>query len=506
MWYSGHDGSHIRIGYATSSDGINWTKHGIVLDLGASGEWDDYYVSCPCVIKDDDGTYKMWYSGHDGSHIRIGYAIILLPKANILANKAHMRGVIEAKLGSVDMCGSYKNLLHCDIIGKIGEYTKATLGCYKSIGDYYESFNPIDDFSATVDSTDTTKITISGDKTYAIKKNCRLFFRDSTNNKAGTLRVKTISYDSGNDQTVITTTVEHEDSMTAGASVNVSTCIASGQAGAVSEGNQVYMFKLSRKPKDSKVKVLIRKKDGSWFAYNSFEDVSVYQSTDIQSFINNTGSMDEEVQFNDYLNWLAINISKIYSTLGYSDEEDFKQNTVIEVYYTTKANPLKLDLGWHRGSVVTVFNSINFTGFGNVDGFMVEGYWIIGKKSEVTRSASSGAGYHYSEWTPIKEFYSWDRVYYPGYQVIKADFPTQVDGKEFGLAVLPVLLKKSGKLYLNLHYNEVLYDYETNMKGWEGALLVADYETTSVDANGNTFIAGQKTLELPYFVWNEDED
>ncbi|MBC8232168.1 T9SS type A sorting domain-containing protein [bacterium] len=76
MWYSGYDGSNWHIGYATSPDGITWTKHedNPVLDLGEPGEWDDNNVCCPSVLY-EDGTYKMWYSGYDGSKERIGYAV-----------------------------------------------------------------------------------------------------------------------------------------------------------------------------------------------------------------------------------------------------------------------------------------------------------------------------------------------------------------------------------------------------------------------------------------------
>lgn len=75
MWYAGHDGSTWKIGYATSSDGISWSKSGSnpVLSLGAGGTWDDVHVGYPFVIK-DGGTYKMWYTGNDGTNYRIGYA------------------------------------------------------------------------------------------------------------------------------------------------------------------------------------------------------------------------------------------------------------------------------------------------------------------------------------------------------------------------------------------------------------------------------------------------
>jgi PKD repeat protein len=77
MWYSGHDSitQQWKIGYATSSDGISWTKYisNPVLDLGPGGSWDDGYVWSPAVIK-DGATFKMWYNGNDGSAYRIGYA------------------------------------------------------------------------------------------------------------------------------------------------------------------------------------------------------------------------------------------------------------------------------------------------------------------------------------------------------------------------------------------------------------------------------------------------
>ncbi len=75
MWYSGATDfySH-RIGYATSDDGISWTKHGDnPLELQHDGSWDDAQVWFPFVVKDGD-TYHMWYSGSDGSVGRIGYA------------------------------------------------------------------------------------------------------------------------------------------------------------------------------------------------------------------------------------------------------------------------------------------------------------------------------------------------------------------------------------------------------------------------------------------------
>ena len=75
MWYTGSDTSKYRIGYAESLDGINWTKSlsNPVLDVGSSGEWDSNHILFPSIIE-DGYQLKMWYSGWDGSTQRIGYA------------------------------------------------------------------------------------------------------------------------------------------------------------------------------------------------------------------------------------------------------------------------------------------------------------------------------------------------------------------------------------------------------------------------------------------------
>ncbi|MFC1504548.1 LamG-like jellyroll fold domain-containing protein, partial [Spirochaetota bacterium] len=76
MWYTGVSGVTRRIGYAESSNGITWTKYpnNPVIDLGSGGTWNDSHVSEPSVIY-DNGLYKMWFAGDDGSYTRIGYAV-----------------------------------------------------------------------------------------------------------------------------------------------------------------------------------------------------------------------------------------------------------------------------------------------------------------------------------------------------------------------------------------------------------------------------------------------
>ncbi len=60
MWYSGLDGYRNRMLYATSDDGIHWAKHGVMIDvLTPPYYWDS--VSVASVLK-IGSTYHMWFS------------------------------------------------------------------------------------------------------------------------------------------------------------------------------------------------------------------------------------------------------------------------------------------------------------------------------------------------------------------------------------------------------------------------------------------------------------
>jgi hypothetical protein len=78
MWYNGGDFAQWRVGYATSSDGLAWTRHeeNPVLDVGSGGSWDDQFVSFASVLYDSSTvSYKMWYfGGTSGIAGKIGYA------------------------------------------------------------------------------------------------------------------------------------------------------------------------------------------------------------------------------------------------------------------------------------------------------------------------------------------------------------------------------------------------------------------------------------------------
>jgi hypothetical protein len=79
MWYSGAaPGGSWQTGYATSVDGLAWDIYAgnPVLTPGAPGSWDEQEADGPTVIKDDDDTFKMWYHGcnADWTDCSIGYA------------------------------------------------------------------------------------------------------------------------------------------------------------------------------------------------------------------------------------------------------------------------------------------------------------------------------------------------------------------------------------------------------------------------------------------------
>jgi hypothetical protein len=75
MWYTGMDDMYdSRIGYAISNDGVTWSKYeDPVLDLGPNGSFDDHRVGEPYVIRNGDN-YQMWYHSSDDLYHRVGYA------------------------------------------------------------------------------------------------------------------------------------------------------------------------------------------------------------------------------------------------------------------------------------------------------------------------------------------------------------------------------------------------------------------------------------------------
>ena len=74
LYYTGHNGPAWRIGLAASDDGIHFTKLGVVIPLGGAGEFDDVraYGAAPLLL---DGRVLLYYTGYDGADHRVGLAV-----------------------------------------------------------------------------------------------------------------------------------------------------------------------------------------------------------------------------------------------------------------------------------------------------------------------------------------------------------------------------------------------------------------------------------------------
>ena len=76
LWYTGQAHDHSWIGYATSQDGINWTRRSDRPVLSPEQPWERVAVMCPHVIWDEEArAFRMWYSGGEQNEPNaIGYA------------------------------------------------------------------------------------------------------------------------------------------------------------------------------------------------------------------------------------------------------------------------------------------------------------------------------------------------------------------------------------------------------------------------------------------------
>jgi hypothetical protein len=76
MWYTGQARGKSWIGYATSPDGKTWTRQSDKPVLAPEKPWEKVAVMCPHVIFDDkEKVYRMWYSGGEQYEPNaIGYA------------------------------------------------------------------------------------------------------------------------------------------------------------------------------------------------------------------------------------------------------------------------------------------------------------------------------------------------------------------------------------------------------------------------------------------------
>jgi predicted GH43/DUF377 family glycosyl hydrolase len=76
MWYTGQAKGKSAVGYATSSDGKTWKRRSATPVLAPEQAWEKVAVMCPHVLYDDKALlYRMWYSGGEQYEPNaIGYA------------------------------------------------------------------------------------------------------------------------------------------------------------------------------------------------------------------------------------------------------------------------------------------------------------------------------------------------------------------------------------------------------------------------------------------------
>jgi hypothetical protein len=153
MWYTGWNyADYVQIGYATSPNGIDWTKDSVVLDHGESGKWDDAAVAMPYVIvAPEDTLYKMWYGGSNAIIFQTGYATSGIAVSVEKENEVLSEGFVlyqnypnpfnpTTKLSFVVGHSSLVTLIVYDVLGN----KVATLvNEYKPAGTYIVEFNPV---------------------------------------------------------------------------------------------------------------------------------------------------------------------------------------------------------------------------------------------------------------------------------------------------------------------------------------------------------------------------
>ncbi|MBL9137263.1 MAG: hypothetical protein JNK85_15430 [Verrucomicrobiales bacterium] len=76
LWYTGQTSKNSRLGYATSADGIHWTRRSRRPVMEPDQPWEKVAIMCPHVLWDgEQKQFRMWYSGGDQYEPdAIGYA------------------------------------------------------------------------------------------------------------------------------------------------------------------------------------------------------------------------------------------------------------------------------------------------------------------------------------------------------------------------------------------------------------------------------------------------
>ena len=77
LWFTGSNtNSEVGIGLAYSTDGISWEEdqQSPVIMTSSNIEWESTYLSLPSVVKREDGSFLMAYMGFDGLYRQVGLA------------------------------------------------------------------------------------------------------------------------------------------------------------------------------------------------------------------------------------------------------------------------------------------------------------------------------------------------------------------------------------------------------------------------------------------------
>ncbi|HJH26422.1 MAG TPA: hypothetical protein C5S37_06515, partial [Methanophagales archaeon] len=80
---------HFQIGHAISNDGKNWTKdftHNPILIKGLPGDWDDSFVYCPIVWKENSTWYMVYTGSGHNKEKQVGLATALHPEGPWIKN------------------------------------------------------------------------------------------------------------------------------------------------------------------------------------------------------------------------------------------------------------------------------------------------------------------------------------------------------------------------------------------------------------------------------------
>ncbi|HMC04301.1 MAG TPA: hypothetical protein VKJ83_02390 [Actinomycetota bacterium] len=74
MFYASENEQRSSIALATSADGLEWERRGIVVS-GSDDDADTWAVTAPCVARLRDGSVRMWYSRRPWGDDQLAYAI-----------------------------------------------------------------------------------------------------------------------------------------------------------------------------------------------------------------------------------------------------------------------------------------------------------------------------------------------------------------------------------------------------------------------------------------------